>query len=453
MGLQEMGDVANFVKVFGMSEEAPAVPQIIYLLQNNKLMNRTAQNLSLLLVGCLLLCSVQPAQAQLWKRVKDRVQQTVDNHVVDKSGDITNKTIDKTEKKAGKVFDKDKGAQPDKEDAAAPAAKRGSLVADYRSYDFVPGDKIIFQPDLSNEPDAELPARFVLNQGNAEIQTYEGEKFLHVDAGSHEKVSPLMNSDHYLPEQFTMEFDIMYENNDDYFRYSNSFEIQFRKRGDDNYGNYPMYKFSVENNGGAIWGPSGTNMVHFPEPLANSMHTNNTWHHVAIYVRQQIGKVYIDQYRVAASNTLPAGAGHVAFSGDAHYGFKIKNIRIAAGGEDKYNKIVTDGKFVTHGILFDVNKSTIKPESMGTLNDIAKLMKDHSDLKFEINGHTDGDGSADANMKLSQERADAVKVKLTGMGIDGSRLVTKGFGETVPIDKNDTAEGKANNRRVEFVKM
>ena len=416
-------------------------------------MNKTAQNLIPLLVGCFWLCSVQPAQAQLWKRVKARVQQTVDDHVVDKSGDITNKTISETEKKAGKAFGKDKDAAEGQDDAAAPAAAKKGLVADYRSYDFVPGDKIIFQPDLSGEPDAELPARFTLNEGNAEIQTYEGEKFLHVDAGSHEVVSPLMDSDHYLPGQFTMEFDIMYENDDDRFKYANSFEVQFRKRGDNNYGNYPLYKFSVENNGGAIWGPPGTQMVRFPAPLANSMNTNNTWHHVAVYVRQQIGKVYIDQYRVAASNTLPVGAGHVSFSGDAHYGFKIKNVRIAAGGEDKYNKIVTDGKFVTHGILFDVNKSTIRPESMGALNDIAKLMKDHGDLKFEIDGHTDGDGGADANMKLSQERADAVKEKLTGMGVDGSRLTTKGFGETAPIDKNDTAEGKANNRRVEFVKM
>jgi outer membrane protein OmpA-like peptidoglycan-associated protein len=114
---------------------------------------------------------------------------------------------------------------------------------------------------------------------------------------------------------------------------------------------------------------------------------------------------------------------------------------------------VTDGKFITHGILFDVNKSSIKPESMGALNEIVKIMKDHSDLNFEIDGHTDSDGNADANMKLSQQRADAVKAKLIEMGIAESRLTTKGFGATKPIDKNDSAEGKANNRRVEFVKI
>jgi outer membrane protein OmpA-like peptidoglycan-associated protein len=189
-----------------------------------------------------------------------------------------------------------------------------------------------------------------------------------------------------------------------------------------------------------------------PEELSKSVNTGNVWHHIAIYVRKNIGKAYIDQYRVVATNTLPVGATKVNIKSD-RYGIKIKNFRLAAGGDDKYNKIVTDGKFITHGILFDVNQSTIKPESMGALNEIAKLMKAHTDLRFEIDGHTDSDGSADGNMKLSQQRAEAVKERLVKMGIDEARLTAKGFGATKPIDKNDSAEGKANNRRVEFVKL
>jgi outer membrane protein OmpA-like peptidoglycan-associated protein len=411
------------------------------------------------LLGSILLLSVQNSEAQLWKKIKNEVKSRAENNIVNRTGNATDKAIDKTVDGVRKgnndnpASDNTSASGPDVAVSDMAPSKKVSSVNDYKNYDFVPGDKIIFEPDLSTEPDAEIPARFTLVQGNAEIQSYKGEKFLRMEPGSHEVVAPVMSSDHYLPEQFTLEFDMMYENDGERFSYVNGFTVQFRKAGDNNFGNWPLFQFYIDNNTRGSLGLTNSSTVAFPAPLAESMKTLNKWHHVAIYVRKNIGKAYIDQYRVAVTNTLPTGAGHIALSGDAHYGFKIKNMRLAAGGDDKYKKIVTDGKFITHGILFDVNRASIKPESMGTLNEIVKLMKAHSDLKFEIDGHTDSDGSDDANLKLSQQRAAAVKVKLVEMGIDDSRFTAKGFGETKPIDNNETAEGKANNRRVEFVKL
>jgi OmpA-OmpF porin, OOP family len=115
--------------------------------------------------------------------------------------------------------------------------------------------------------------------------------------------------------------------------------------------------------------------------------------------------------------------------------------------------LLTEGKIVTRGILFDFGKSTIKPESMGVINEIAKVMKEHPDVNFNIEGHTDGDGEEIFNQKLSEQRATAVRTELVGLGINESRLQTKGWGESKPVDSNTSPEGKANNRRVEFVKI
>ena len=404
------------------------------------------------LICFLLITSFQNAEAQIFKKIKDEVKNRTERKVISKIGNATDNAIDKATE-GGK--EKQSGDVPEtNENSSTNNAGKSKLPSmnNYKSYDFIPGDKIIFEPDLSSEPDAELPARFTIRSGNAEIQSYNGEKILHLQADGHATIEPLMSSGNYLPEQFTLEFDMMYENDDTYFKYVNDFEVQFRKPDDNNYKNWPYFKFVIENNSRAMFGEGSASRQSLPDDLSKSVNTGNVWHHIAIYVRKNIGKAYIDQYRVVATNTLPTGAGKFAIMGD-RYGIKIKNLRLAAGGDDKYNKIVTDGKFITHGILFDINKSTIKPESMGTLNEIAKLMKEHSDLRFEIDGHTDSDGKADANMKLSEERAEAVKVKLVEMGIDESRLTTKGLGATKPIDNNDTAEGKANNRRVEFVKL
>ena len=142
-------------------------------------------------------------------------------------------------------------------------------------------------------------------------------------------------------------------------------------------------------------------------------------------------------------------AGNVSGNGKPF----IKNVRIAKGAVPLYDKFLVNGKFVTTGIKFDVNKATIKPESMGTINYVVKMMTDHADLKFSIEGHTDTDGEDAANQKLSESRSKSVLDVMVKLGVSADRLTSKGHGESKPMAGNDTPEGKAQNRRVEFVKF
>jgi outer membrane protein OmpA-like peptidoglycan-associated protein len=417
----------------------------------------------------------QHTEAQILNKIKERVTQSAENRVVNKAENATEKAMDKAEESAkGKNNGKtpEKGVEKtkvdknnDRDTVGIPKGDQATLVA-YSNYDFVPGDKLIYWYDMAGEANSEIPGRMLIDEGPAEIQTYKGEKILFVPTESSLSMHPDVKGNAYLPEQYTVEFDILSNGGVETTIDQSEIILYFREKGVTSgaYGNATApvritlsgisgtnatYGFEVYDQDGNGKGTSGQN---FSSQALNSKQDN--WRHVAIYVNKNIGKLYIDQHRIGVLNQVIPGRAAMLDIGVTTSGHPVlfKNFRIAAGGADSYNKIITDGKFIAYGIQFDVNKSNLKPESMGTINEFVKMMKEKPELKFEIGGHTDSDGTAERNKVLSQERADAVKVQMIKMGISADRLTTKGYGISKPIIDNNSPENKAKNRRVEFVK-
>jgi outer membrane protein OmpA-like peptidoglycan-associated protein len=119
---------------------------------------------------------------------------------------------------------------------------------------------------------------------------------------------------------------------------------------------------------------------------------------------------------------------------------------------DLADALAASGKVTLNNILFDTGKATLKPESDAQLKTVVALLKGDPSLKLEIQGHTDNVGGKEANLKLSKERADAVKANLVKGGIAAARLTTAGFGDTQPVTDNKSEEGRAGNRRVVLVR-
>jgi OmpA-OmpF porin, OOP family len=408
-----------------------------------------------------LLCAGAALQAQITDPKQTATQSASDHANNDVSNSI-NSGLNKTEGAIKGLFKKkSKSSKPDTAKAsgaatpvatganagtaaAAPAADPNAPITlkTYSNYDFVPGDQIIFEDNFIEDQDGEFPAHWTLEKGQGIVNKVAGVQAFCLTEGNYARTGPRMKTpDNYLPDDFTIEFD---------FLPNNGYNI--------------VLLFSTANNesrnidfGKSVSTGYFKNDFSAEYPGFSEKTYENHWHHAAMIKKGNQIKCYEDQYRVLVipdcgdCKVTKVEVGGIAGTENP---LVFKNFRMASGGNmNMIGKKFTENKIVTHGINFDIDKATIRPESMGTLNMIVKVMTDNPDLKFEVDGHTDNSGTAPHNLQLSQQRADAVKTQLVSMGIDASRLTTKGLGDTKPIADNTSPEGMANNRRVEFVKM
>ena len=416
-------------------------------------------------IAGLLTIFTSTSTAQVKVDVKKKVARETNQRANQRTDQAIDKGLDKLEEGIGSIFKKkDQSSEESKSEKEEPVLEKKTppikskkpaeeilpvpeeqpkpqLI--WAKYDFVPGTEIIFEDNLEGEQNGEFPSKWDLKAGTVEIANLDGDNIIWFrKSGS--KITPLIKEKYYLPEEFTIEFDYQMLSSTQHH-----YTVEFL--GAD--GRY----LAVLNIGGR-----GASLRVTKSNGDFSGNINSEFipglKHAAISFNKRSLKYYSDDQRVL--NIPNVNAEIKSFNISSGLGSKadeakslIKNIKVAKGAVPLYDKFLTDGKFVTTGIKFDVNKATIKPESMGTINYVVKMMTDHPELKFSVEGHTDSDGEDAANLKLSEARAKSVLEAMTKLGIAADRLTSKGHGESKPMAGNDTPEGKAQNRRVEFVKF
>ena len=431
--------------------------------------------LALVAIGGATEINAQSWLEQLGQRAKERAKENIERKVEQKTDDLIDGIFNKAEDATKGKGRKKRGAGEDTPAETQPAAvqqattperdgvinnasvaqsgqqKGQSLEMTYAKSDFVAGDEIIFDDPMDNEQIGEFPSQWELIDGVAEVVSINGKKAMLISEWG-TKVCPLMKEPlNYLGDVFTVEYDLMFPVKEgDYTWLLTKFMKADNKSEEDEMMYFERAAYDGRDDVHWYWETSrGDSNGEYDIALPA-----NEWNHVAISFNKRAWKVYFNGIRVVNVPNVLAPPGWLLFqltngNGDTY----ITNLRIAKGAVPLYDRMMSEGKFVTYGITFDVGKATIKPESMGEINRIVQLMTENPDLKFSVEGHTDNTGKEASNQTLSEQRSQAIVAKLVELGIAQDRLTAVGKGQNSPIADNNTDEGRAKNRRVEFVKM
>ncbi|HET8803732.1 MAG TPA: OmpA family protein, partial [Aequorivita sp.] len=437
---------------------------------------KTIRNLLIILASCAPFHSNAQFLDKLGERAAGAVERTVERRVEREAEKSTDRVLDTVvdapkgkNKKEKKKKNKKKssgnviGGNPVDDNAQSSSTKQtvGSLEEEGENQvGFKRGDRVIFNDNFEKDAIGDFPAKWNTTKGG-EVKKLKGfnSKFLKVTAGSVTNIELTKP----LPENFTVEFDLILPAEHPYRRpgigfgpkpedidnllsspNSMTFDIMSAEMGNGYYEiSYGVKELGYTKEKIAYKAPLNT-------PIKMAFEVNGK--RIRLFMD---GKKMVDlptQFKPEYRKSLFFTSITSGWTETAEAYFYISNLVIAETAGDERSQVLKDlmenGSFSTNAILFNSGSATIKSGSAPILADIAEALKSAPDLKLNVVGHTDADGSDDANLKLSKERANSVRTFLVqNHGIDGSRLNTDGKGEANPVADNNSASGKEQNRR------
>ena len=430
----------------------------------------------LFLITILIMAGIQPGEAQVFKKLKKKAERaaerTVERRVEKETSKKTDQVLDSILEpgKKGKTTPTDKDGNPvpqgndpqiNNEGGNASSGTSNGGANDilvYSKFDFVPGDKLLFFDDFSNDFVGDFPSKWNTNGSGEVVSTDDGQKkWFEIKPGYGITYIPDLPD---LPKEYTIEFDLM--------------ALGLSRQT----GSTAVLKVGVSDTKSFKWGKYANVDIPFCLYSAvgffvrNGGEINNSIEgdirekveeqpHISIAVNKQRFRLWVDEKKVVdIPRMIPEGSKPVAVKFELRQ-FKdgkerlfISNFKVAEGGVDLRGKLIADGRVSTNGILFDSGSANIQPQSMGIIRQISQVLQQEKNMNLNIVGHTDADGDDNSNLRLSEQRAAAVKDALVKVyNIDEGRLSTQGKGEAEPIGDNSTVDGKAQNRRVEFIRQ
>ncbi|HMB65217.1 MAG TPA: OmpA family protein [Eudoraea sp.] len=350
-------------------------------------------------------------------------------------------------------------------DGNTPTADEGGpkSITVYSKFDFVPGDKILFFDDFSKDFIGDFPSKWNTNGGGEVVTINDSpEKWLDLIPGYNIYYIPDVPA---LPEEYTIEFDMLTSGMDN--KTSSNAALTVTLSDDAKFGGGQNFAYAL-----LPVGQYGAFDIRMRNHVAGDGSEINSGvradirkavlnrPHVSIAVNKQRYRLWVNETKyVDIPRMIPPGVNYtlkfnVNSIKDGKERIFITNLKVAEGGLDLRRTLISEGKVSTNGILFDSGSANIQPQSMGIIRQISQVLQQESGMSLNIVGHTDSDGDDAFNLDLSKKRADAVKNALVNVySVSRDRLQTSGKGESEPVGDNGTPDGKAQNRRVEFIQI